>query len=90
MKTKTSTFVKISLGIMALILLISIISLYVKTNNLKEEKNDLTALLEEYQQSIEEMEYDLSLPKEDYIEKYAREVLGYHKSGELVFLDESD
>ncbi len=90
MKTKTSTFVKISLGIMALILLISIISLYVKLDNLKEEKNDLTALLEEYQQSIEEMEYDLSLPKEDYIEKYAREVLGYHKSGELVFLDESD
>ena len=90
MKTKTSTFVKILLGIMALILLISIISLYVKLDNLKEEKNDLTALLEEYQQSIEEMEYDLSLPKEDYIEKYAREVLGYHKSGELVFLDESD
>lgn len=90
MKTKTSTFVKISLGIMALILLISIISLYVKLDNLKEERNDLTALLEEYQQSIEEMEYDLSLPKEDYIEKYAREVLGYHKSGELVFLDESD
>ena len=90
MKTKTSTFVKISLGIMALILLISIISLYVKLDNLKEEKNDLTALLEEYQQSIEEMEYDLSLPKEDYIEKYAREVLGYHKSGELVFLYESD
>ena len=90
MKTKTSTFVKISLGIMALILLISIISLYVKLDNLKEEKNDLTALLEEYQQSIEEMEYDLSLPKEDYIEKYAREVLGYHKSGELVFLVESD
>ena len=85
MKTKTSTFVKISL-----ILLISIISLYVKLDNLKEERNDLTALLEEYQQSIEEMEYDLSLPKEDYIEKYAREVLGYHKSGELVFLDESD
>lgn len=75
---------------MALILLISIISLYVKLDNLKEERNDLTALLEEYQQSIEEMEYDLSLPKEDYIEKYAREVLGYHKSGELVFLDESD
>ena len=48
MKTKTSTFVKISLGIMALILLISIISLYVKLDNLKEERNDLTALLEEY------------------------------------------
>ena len=24
---------------------------------------------------------------EDYIEKYAREVLGYHKNGELVFVD---
>ena len=36
------------------------------------------------------MEYDLSLPKEDYIEKYAREVLGYHKNGELVFIPAED
>ena len=87
MKVKTSTFVKIALGGMALVLFIAIISLYVNLKNLKKEKNSLSVLIEEYQKSIEEMEYDLSLPKEDYIEKYAREVLGYHKNGELVFVD---
>ena len=87
MKVKTSTFVKIALGGMALVLFIAIISLYVNLKNLEKEKNSLSVLIEEYQKSIEEMEYDLSLPKEDYIEKYAREVLGYHKNGELVFVD---
>ena len=87
MKVKTSTFVKIALGGMALVLFIAIISLYVNLKNLEKEKNSLSVLIEEYQKSIVEMEYDLSLPKEDYIEKYAREVLGYHKNGELVFVD---
>lgn len=87
MKVKTSTFVKIALGGIALVLFIAIISLYVNLKNLEKEKNSLSVLIEEYQKSIEEMEYDLSLPKEDYIEKYAREVLGYHKNGELVFVD---
>ena len=87
MKVKTSTCVKIALGGIALVLFIAIISLYVNLKNLEKEKNSLSVLIEEYQKSIEEMEYDLSLPKEDYIEKYAREVLGYHKNGELVFVD---
>ena len=87
MKVKTSTFVKIALGGIALVLFIAIISLYVNLKNLEKEKNSLSVLIEEYQKSIVEMEYDLSLPKEDYIEKYAREVLGYHKNGELVFVD---
>ena len=87
MKVKTSTFVKIALGGMALVLFIAIISLYVNLKNLEKEKNSLSVLIEEYQKSIEEMEYDVSLPKKDNIEKYAREVLGYHKNGELVFVD---
>lgn len=87
MKAKTSTFVKIALGGITFILLIAIISLYIRLGRLEKEKDSLSDLIEEYQKSIEEMEYDLSLPKEDYIEKYAREVLGYHKNGEIVFID---
>ena len=87
MKVKTNNFIKIALGGMDLVLFIAIISLYVILKKKKKKKNSLSVLIEEYQKSIEEMEYDLSLPKEDYIEKYAREVLGYHKNGELVFVD---
>ena len=58
--------------------------------DLEKEKEKLSASLDEYRKSIEKMEYDLSLPKEDYIEKYAREVLGYHKNGELVFIPAED
>lgn len=90
MKVKTNTFVKIMLGCAALLLIIAIISLYVKLGDLEKEKEKLSASLDEYRESIEKMEYDLSLPKEDYIEKYAREVLGYHKNGELVFIPAED
>lgn len=86
MKVKTNTFVKIALGCTALLLIIAIISLYVKLGNLEKERDQLSAALDEYRKSIEKMEYDLTLPKEDYIEKYAREVLGYHKNGEIIFI----
>lgn len=90
MKVKTSTFVKIALGCAALLLTVAIISLYVQLGDLEKEKEKLSASLDEYRKSIEKMEYDLSLPKEDYIEKYAREVLGYHKNGELDFIPAED
>ena len=45
---------------------------------------------EEYAEKVEKMRYELSLSDEEYIEKYAREVLGYHKSGEIVFKNASD
>ena len=90
MKVKTSTFVKIALGCAELLLTVAIISLYVQLGDLEKEKEKLSASLDEYRKSIEKMEYDLSLPKEDYIEKYAREVLGYHKNGELVFIPAED
>jgi len=83
---KTSTFAKIALGGVAFLLVIAIISLYIKLGSLEKKRDILSASLDEYRKSIEEMEYDLSLSKEDYIEKYAREVLGYHKNGEIIFI----
>lgn len=91
MRARTSTFVKIALACAVIIMIVIIISLQIKLKNLQEEKDRFSSTLEDYRKRVEEMEYDLSLSKEDYIEKYAREVLGYHKYGEIVFQkNESD
>ena len=84
MKVKTSTFVKIALGCAALLLTVAIISLYVQLGDLEKEKEKLSASLDEYRKSIEKMEYDLSLPKEDYIENTQGKCWDIIKTGNLV------
>ena len=54
-------------------------------NTLQKEKEQLAEIVDDYKIAIEEMEHELLLPKQDYIEKYAREVLGYHKHSDLIF-----
>ena len=68
-------------------LAIAMISVQVKTNELKKEQEQLSNLLESYQNTIENMENDLALPRDEYIEKYLREVLNYHQSDEIIFRD---
>lgn len=69
---------------------INIISLQFKIKDLKAEKDKLFSALEEYQLTIAELEDALSLPKEDYVEKYAREVLGYHKHSDIIFREKTN
>ncbi|MBQ8404784.1 MAG: septum formation initiator family protein, partial [Clostridia bacterium] len=38
-----------------------------------------------YQDEVDELKYDFTLSEKEYIEKYAREQLGFHKTGEIVF-----
>ena len=90
MKTKVNLFVKIALSIFVVFAIITVMTLRSKLDGLKEQKAELEAELEEYVEKVEEMRYELSLSDEEYIEKYTREVLGYHKSGEIVFKNEGE
>ena len=85
MKKKTGLFSKIVIAFLLVFSLITIITLQTQLSDLKERKAELSAQLDEYSENVERMRYELSLTKEEYIEKYAREVLGYHKNGEIVF-----
>ena len=42
--------------------------------SLKKERDELNEVVESYKTSIAEMEHELLLPKEDYIEKYAEKI----------------
>ena len=85
MKNKTGLFSKLLIAFLLVFSLITIISLQTRLSELKEQKAELSVELERYSEDVAEMRYELSLTKEEYIEKYAREVLGYHKNGEIVF-----
>ena len=82
---KKNTLLKMILAISAFALAVAMISVQIKTNKLEKEQEQLADLLESYQNMIQSLENDLSLPKNEYIEKYLREVLGYHRTDEIIF-----
>ncbi len=82
---KKNLFYKIIFFAVTLFLIITIVVLRSEISDLEAEKEALTSELNDYMDIVEELRYDISLPEARYIEKYAREVLGFHKSGELVF-----
>lgn len=90
MITNKKNVLKICFGIVALVMIVLIVSLQIRIRQLEAEKSVLEKELEDYRLTVEEMEYDLDLPKEAYIEKYAREVLGYHKYSDTIIKYESD
>ena len=82
---KKNTLLKMILAISAFALAVAMISVQIKTNKLEKEQEELVDLLESYQNTIQNLENDLALPKDEYIEKYLREVLGYHRTDEIIF-----
>lgn len=82
---KKNTLLKIILTMSSFALAIAMISVHIKTNELKKEQEQLFELLESYQNTIKNMENDLTLPRDEYIEKYLREALNYHRSDEIIF-----
>lgn len=82
---KKNTLLKIILTMSSFALAIAMITVQIKTNELKKEQEQLFELLESYQNIIKNMENDLTLPRDEYIEKYLREALDYHRSDEIIF-----
>jgi cell division protein FtsB len=65
--------------------LITVLVLKSQIDALNEQKDILAATVKLYQDEVDELQYDFTLSEKEYIEKYAREQLGFHKTGEIVF-----
>ena len=87
MKKKKFFFPAIIVSVIAVFLAVIIIVLQVQISELRREYGELNEALEKQQDIVDELNYEFTLSEKDYIEKYAREKLGFHKSGELVFKD---
>ena len=79
MKKKSKLWIRFIFLVALLFILIYMISLQLQLNKLQKERNELSEIVDTYKTSIADMERELLLPKEEYIAKYAREVLGYYK-----------
>lgn len=84
-KKKKSIFPKVIFAVLILCLGISIAILNAQIKELEEARDELYSSVKEYQDRVDELKYEGELSEREYIEKYAREVLGFHKTGEIVF-----
>lgn len=85
MKKKSNVFLKIAICVLLVFSVITVITVRKNFNDLEKQKAELQSKIDEYSEEVEKIKYDLSLPREEYIEKYGREVLGLHKNGEIIF-----
>ena len=87
MKNKKIFFPAIIVAVLVIFLAGIIIVLSSQIKELNRAHDELRAALEQQQDIVDELNYEFTLSERDYIEKYAREKLGFHKSGEIVFKD---
>ena len=69
-----------------ILILILIIGMQVRLNDMRKEKEELEKKVEEYADRVDELEYELSREiDEQYIEDYARKKFGLYRLGDTVF-----
>ena len=85
MKRKSKLLIRFSLLGAILLIAIYMISLQLQMRALQQERNELLEITDNYKTAISDMEHELLLPKEEYIAKYAREVLRYYKYSDIIF-----
>ena len=84
---KKNFFPIIIISVIVIFLTIIIVALQSQIKALNVQYDELSAELKSHQDTVDELNYEFTLSEKEYIEKYAREKLGFHKTGEIVFKD---
>jgi cell division protein FtsL len=84
---KKNFFPAIIVSAIVIFLAVIIIVLQSQISELNQQYNELNTELKQHQDIVDELNYEFTLSEKEYIEKYAREKLGFHKTGEIVFKD---
>lgn len=86
---RSNLIIRISFILIFVFLFISVINLQVQIRDLRVEREKRAAQLQTLQDSIDELELRLSTPIDDkYIERIARDRLGYRKPGEIIYYND--
>ena len=89
LKKKSKLLARFIFLAVLLCIVIYLVSLRIQLNRLQNERNELAEIVDTYKTSIADMERELLLPKEEYIAKYAREVLGYYRYSDIIFKEKT-
>lgn len=89
MRTRTNVFVKAAICIFLVFAFIMIINLSMQVNELKQKQQQLSSRVSEKELEVEQLKdmYERDID-EEYIQKIAREELGYRMPGEVVYYND--
>jgi len=92
MKITRNLFVKLAMLVFSVFCFLTIITLQLENNSMKEQAAALDNRIQEYQIYIEDLQTTLNAPMdEEYVADIAREKLGLRHPQEVVFYsDDSD
>ena len=76
---------KILIALFVLFCIVSVITVQIQLNDLRGQYEAIVQDLEDHQFHLEELQYELSLPEDEYIIRYARKN-GFRMSGEITFV----
>lgn len=86
---RTNLAVKVAMGGILIVLFISVVNMQLNLKELREERKELQEQIEDLRNDIEETNYRLSEDVDaSYIERYAREKLGYRFPNEILFYND--
>ncbi|MBO4869750.1 MAG: septum formation initiator family protein [Clostridia bacterium] len=86
MRSEMSIFVKISLAVLSVVVVVTVLSLSLKYNELTKKRDKLKSDVEQAQLELEKLRDEVNAEyNEEYIIKIAREELGYRMPDEVIY-----
>lgn len=85
---RANLVVRIAFTLIFIFLFVSVINLQVEMNELRKLRDERVAKVAELQDDVDELELRIDEPIDDkYIERVARELLGFRKPNEIIFVN---
>lgn len=86
MKNRSGLLTKVILVVFLILAFIMVLSVQMRLNELKAEKEELAEEVERYSDKVDELEYEIGRTLDDEcLIEIARERLGYYQNGDTVF-----
>lgn len=85
---RANVVVRIAFTLIFIFLFVSVINLQVEMNELRKSRDERLAKIDALQDDVDELELRIAEPiDDDYIERIAREQLGFRKPHEIIFVN---
>ncbi len=86
---KSNLIIRVAFILIFIFLFVSVINLQVQMKDLRDARDARLAQVQSLSDSIDELELRIAAPMdEEYIERVAREKLGYRKPNEIIFYND--
>ena len=86
---RSNLIIRIAFVLIFIFLFISVVNLQLEMRDLRRERDRLAETVQQYQDSIDELELRIATPLDDaYYERIARDRLGYRKPGEVIYYND--